>query len=268
MRLTPVLGLLTAALIATPLQSQVAPLNAEGMTFGHVHVNVADVEPHKQLWAEHFGAEIFERGPLTVAKFPSMILIFSEREPMGSSQETVMDHFGFKVRDIEPMLERWRAAGLEVQSEFTGAEGFPNAYLMAPDGIRVELQEDPMQEEEVTGYHVHWFAEDFEDTLDWYVDRFSVDRFQRGSIATTANAPGMNLSFGGTRTPRKASRGYAIDHIGFEFEDLEAAVAELEAQGVVFDSPIREIESIGLKITFFTDPSGVYVELTEGLVDY
>jgi predicted enzyme related to lactoylglutathione lyase len=179
--------------------------------------------------------------------------------------ETVMDHLGFKVRDIEPMLAKWREAGLEVQSEFTGAEGFPNAYIMAPDGVRIELQEDPAQEQEVIGYHVHWFTEDFEEILDWYIDVFGVERFQRGNIASTANVPGMNLSFGTSRTPRVGSRGYAIDHIGFEVEDLDAFAARLVEKGITLDVPPREVPSIGLKIAFLTDPSGVYIELTEGL---
>lgn len=246
----------------------VAPLNEDGMTFGHVHVNVSSIAQHREIWTRHFGAEFFQKGPLTVAKFPSMLVIFNEREPMGTSEETVMDHLGFKVRDIEPMIEAWEADGLEVQSVFTGAEGFTNAYFMTPDGVRIELQEDPQQVEAVAGYHVHWFTEGHEDLLDWYIANLGVDRFQRGTIATTANAPGMNLSFNGSRTERAPSRGYAIDHIGFEYADLDAAVARLEARGITMDSPVRYIESIGLKIAFFTDPSGVYVELTEGLVDY
>lgn len=264
--------LLSAALIALavaiPAHAQLAPLNAEGMTYGHVHLNVSDLDLHKQFWTEHFGGEVFEKGPLTVVKFPSMLLILSDRDPTGGSQESVMDHLGFKVRDIEPILQRWREAGYEVQSEFTGAEGYPNAYLMGPDSVRIELQEDPAQVEPVTGYHVHFFTEDYEELMAWYVEHFGVEPYQRGSIATTANAPGMNLSFGGTRTPRVATRGRSIDHIGFEFDDLEAAVARLEAKGVKFDVPLREIPSIGLKIAFLTDPSGVYVELTEGLTEY
>lgn len=248
--------------------AQVAPYNADGMTFGHVHLNVSDLEAHKALWVEHFGGEVVEKGALTAIKWPDMILILSEREPTAGSMSTVMDHFGFKVRDIEPFLESWRDAGLEVQAEFTGAEGFPNAYLMAPDSVRVELQEDPELPNEVEGYHVHWFTPEYREVLDWYIDVFGAERFQRGSIETTANVPGQNLSFGDSDEPQLPTRGTAIDHIGFEFEDLEAFVEELRAKGIELDVPVREIPSIGLKIAFLTDPSGVYVELTEGLDEY
>lgn len=265
--LVPALLVLALSLPNTA-HAQLAPLNDQGMTYGHVHLNVSDVDQHAQLYADQFGGEVYQRGPLTVVRFPSMILLLSERAPTGGSQESVLDHFGFKVRDIEPVLERWRAAGLEVQSEFTGAEGFPNAYLMAPDSVRIELQEDPEMEDEVAGYHVHFFTEGYEDLMAWYVENFGVEPFQRGTIPTTANAPGMNLSFGGTRTERVPTRGRSIDHIGFEFADLDAAVRKLEANGVHIDSPVREIPSLGLKIAFLTDPAGTYVELTEGLIDY
>jgi len=39
-------------------------------------------------------------------------------------------------------------------------------------------------------------------------------------------------------------------------------------KGVKFDVPYREVPSIGLKIAFFTDPQGVYIELTEGYDKY
>ena len=258
------------ALAALPVSAQLAPTNANGLTYGHVHLNVADAAFHREFWVEHFGGEAFDRGIISGVKYPGMILVFSERAPTAGSQGSVMDHFGFKVRDIEPMLVKWREAGYEVQSEFTGAEGHPNAYLMAPDSVRIELQEDPNQEEEVIAYHIHFFTPEYESLLAWYVDVFGLEPFQRGSIATTANAPGMNLSFGNSQggTPRAATRGRAIDHIGFEVADLDAFAAALQAKGITFDSPPREVASIGLKIAFLTDPSGVYIELTEGFDDY
>ena len=108
--------------VAVPAHAQLAAPDAAGMTFGHVHLNVSDLELHKDLWAEHFGSVLIERGPLTVLKFPGMLVALRERPPTGGSQGTVMDHFGFKVQDIQAILTKWRAAGYEVQSEFTGAE--------------------------------------------------------------------------------------------------------------------------------------------------
>ncbi len=250
------------------LAGQLAPPNAAGMTYGHVHLNVASIDEHQAFWAEFFEGTPVQRGSLRGVLFPRLLLLLSEREPTGPSQGTVMDHFGFKVRDIESVLERWRAAGYEVQSEFTGAEGHPNAYMVGPDGVRIELQEDPEMTEEVAGYHIHFFTPGHEELMAWYVDVFGLEPFERGTIPTTANAPGMNLSFNAAASERESTRGRAIDHIGFEFTDLAAFVRTLEARGIELDSPVRDLPQLGLRIAFLTDPSGVYIELTEGLLGF
>ncbi len=117
----------------------------------------------------------------------------------------------------------------------------------------------------MTGYHTHFWSGQYRELMDWYVDTFGATPRQRGSIETTADVPGMNLSFANCRSECVPTRGRAIDHIGFEVDDLDAFAEMLEARGVELEFPPRYIESIALKIAFFTDPSGVRVELTEGL---
>ncbi len=260
--------ILVLALLTLPAQAQLAPPNEAGVTFGHVHLNVADLELHKKLWVEHFDGILVQKGPLTTVKFPGFVLVFTQREPTGGSPGTVMDHFGFKVRDIKSITAAWRAAGYEVQAEFTGAEGTANANLLAPDGVRVELQEDPSLSQKVIGYHVHFWTSHYRDLLEWYVEVFSAVQRQRGSIATTADVPGMNLSFGDCPTECGPTRGRAIDHIGFEVDDLDAFAQALQERGIELEFSPRTIDSIELKIAFFTDPAGVRVELTEGLDRY
>ena len=257
-----------ALLLALPAQAQLAPANAAGVTFAHVHLNVSDVDAHTKIWVEQFGGVAVQKGFLRTVKFPNMLVVFTEQAPTGGSQGTVMDHFGFKVRNLAEILASWRAAGLEVQSEFTGAEGYPNAYVVAPDGVRFELQEDPQLPMKAAGYHIHFFAPEYLELLDWYVDIFGGAQAARGSIESTVNVPGQNLSFATSRTQREPTRGRAIDHIGFEVDDLQAFTEMLEARGITLDRPYTDVASIELKIAFFTDPSGVFIELTEGFDEY
>jgi catechol 2,3-dioxygenase-like lactoylglutathione lyase family enzyme len=263
-----VLTAVLALLVAAPAHAQLAPPNAAGLTYGHVHLNVADIELHKKLWVEHFDGVVVQKGPLTAIKLPNMLIALTKAVPTGPSQGTVMDHFGFKVRSVPEILEKWRAAGYEVQSEFTGAEGFPNAYLLGPDGLRIELQEDKTLTVKAAPNHIHFWSADYVKLLDWYIDTFSLTRRKRGTIETTADAPGLNLSFQNARTPTVPTKGRTIDHIGFEVKNLEAFCKQLEVQGVKFDIPYRDVPSVGLKVAFFTDPSGVYIELTEGYDKY
>ncbi|MBN4048080.1 VOC family protein [bacterium AH-315-O15] len=260
-----VVALLT---LVTPAYAQLAVPNDAGLTYGHVHLNVSDMELHKQLWVEHFGGVVTQKGPHVAVRLPGFLVALSDREPTGPSQGSIMDHFGFKVRSIAKFLAKWRAAGYEVDSEFTGAEGQLNAYVTMPDGVRVELQEDQMLPVEIAGYHIHFFTPEYEELLDWYLDVFGLELRPRGRIQTTTNVPGMNMSFGDTSGEHAPSRGRAIDHIGFELDDLEAFCEQLKAKGIAFNVESQEIDSIELKIAFLTDPAGTYIELTEGYDAY
>jgi catechol 2,3-dioxygenase-like lactoylglutathione lyase family enzyme len=263
--------LLTLAALALsfawPAEAQLAKPNAMGVAYGHVHLSVKDIEVHKKIWVEQFGGTVVQKGPLTAVKLPGMLIAFRAAPPTAPSQGTVMDHFGFKVKNLAEFLKGWRAAGLEVGNEFKGSEGFPNAYVMAPDGVRVELQEDTSLQVKASAYHLHFLLNDFERLRDWYVDVFGASPRMRATVLS-ADVPGMNLSFATSKTPTIATKGTAIDHIGFEIANLAEFVKQLEAKGIKFDIPYREVPAIELKIAYITDPSGVYIELTEGYNKY
>ena len=257
-----------ACVLASPAFAQLATPNDAGLRFGHVHLNVSDIEVHKRLWVEHFGGEIVQRSSHTVVRLPGLFVALSARQPSGGSQGSGMDHFGFHVRNIAKFLAKWRAAGLPVMSEFTGAQGHPNAYVMLPDDIRVELQEEQWLPVEIAGNHIHFRAAEQEALLAWYLDIFGLEQRSRGSIQTTTNVPGMNLSFGGSSTPLAATRGRSIDHIGFELDDLEAFCKMLADRGIEFEVDFETVAPFGLKIAFLIDPAGVRIELTEGYDEY
>ncbi|MBS1817655.1 MAG: VOC family protein [Acidobacteria bacterium] len=254
--------------VVAPARAQLSPMNAAGVTYGHVHLNVSDVEVHKKLFVEMFGGTFVQKGPLMAVKFPNMLIALAQKAPTGPSQGTVMDHFGFKVRSMPEMLAAVRAAGYTVQQEFTGAEGFPNAYFLGPDGLRVEMQEDKTLPAKAIPNHIHFFTPQFESLLDWYTDTFALAKRNRGTIKTTADAGTVNLSFQNSREPVVGTKGRVIDHIGFELKDLAGFVKQLEAKGIKFDVAYRDVPSIGLKIAYITDPTGVYIELTQGYTEY
>jgi catechol 2,3-dioxygenase-like lactoylglutathione lyase family enzyme len=262
------LATLLAFSFALPADAQLAPPNAAGITYGHVHLSVKDIEVHKKLWVDHFGGVVVQKGTLTAVKLPGMLIAFRATAPTGPSEGTVMDHFGFKVRNLAEVLQAWRAAGYKVTQEFTGSEGFPNAYLIGPDDVKIELQEDKSLSVKASAYHIHFLTPEFAKLRDWYVDIFSAVPRKRGTIETTADVPGMNLSFATSKMPTVGTRGRSIDHIGFEVDNLEAFIKKLEAKGITLDVAYRQVPAIGLNIAYLTDPSGVYIELTEGYDQY
>lgn len=244
---------------------QLAPPNDAGITMGHVHLNVANVDVQKKLWVEHFGAVPLPKEGLNGVKLPGMLILFRQQAPSGASEGTVLDHFGLKVRNLAEVLQRWRAAGYKVQREFKGTEGFPNAYLIGPDDVKIELQEDTALPVQAISYHLHYILGDHVKLRDWYAETFSLVSRKRGDH-DTADVPGMNLTFSTSKTPPTlGTKGRTVDHVGFEVRNLEAFCKQLEARGVKLDVPYRKMPERGLAIAFFTDPSGVYIELTEGL---
>ncbi|MBN4053601.1 VOC family protein [Haliea sp. AH-315-K21] len=260
-------------LLSPSALAQLASPDETGLAYGHVHLNVPNIEEHLEIWLEHFDGDLITIGSSRAVKFPNFILMLNEQAPSLSSIETAMHHFGFKLRNIGKFIDKWEAAGFEMGPIFTGAEGYINAYVTLPGGVEVELQEDQSLYKEFTGYHIHYSTEGYEELLAWYIEVFNLEAQARGTIQSATNVPGMNLSYGqlGARPfelgegPFAGTDGTAIDHVGFEIVNLEAFCRELEAKGIVFDQAYQWIDALGFASASFTDPGGVKVELTEGL---
>ena len=85
-----IIAIILFCLLTPTVFAQLASPNDNGVTFGHVHLNVSDIEEHKRIWIEHFNGTIVERGPLTVAKLPNMMVALTEQAPTMGSRDTVM----------------------------------------------------------------------------------------------------------------------------------------------------------------------------------
>ena len=262
-----ILALAAISALLPSAHAQLAPPNEAGVSMGHVHLNVTDVDAQKKFWTEYFGAVPLKKEGLQGVKVPGMLILFRQQAPTGGSENTMMDHFGFKVPSTSEALKRFRAGGIQVQSEFKGTEGFPNAYVIGPDDVKIELQEDTSLTVPAVAYHLHYMNApgDQIKLMNWYAQTFGAAVKKRGQH-DAADIPGMNLTFGVTRKPPTTpTKGRSVDHVGFEVKNLEAFCKELEASGIKFDSPYRKIPRAGIAVAFLTDPFGTYIELTEGL---
>ncbi len=256
-----------AAILLARAQAQLAVPNEAGVSMGHVHLNVQDIDAQKKFWTEQFQAAPLAREGLQGVKIPGMLILFRKQASTGPSEGTMMDHFGLKVPSLAEALKRCRAAGIKVQREFKGTEGFPNAYIIGPDDVKIELQQDTELTVPAMAYHLHFInaSGDQIKLRDWYAKTFSATVKKRGEH-DAADVPGMNLTFGISRNPpTSGTKGRSIDHIGFEVKNLEAFCKKLEADGIKLDVAYRKVPAAGITIAYLTDPFGTYVELTEGL---
>jgi len=254
---------LTSAIILLCLVSsawaQLPAPNAAGVGMGHYHLNVRDPEAHRVFWTTLGGMPV-KLGAMEAIKFPDVLVLYRKAEPTGGTEGSVIGHIGFRVKDLHASLEKWRAAGLKI---IPGASPH-QAFVIAPDEIRIEMTEDASMDLPIANHHIHFYTNSVDDTKAWYVKMFGAQPGKRGPFEA-ADLPGVNLTFSLAPGPVAPTKGRALDHIGFEVKDLEAFCKKLEAAGVKFDMPYRKIPSLGLSIAFLTDPRGTYIELTEGL---
>lgn len=225
---------------------------------GHLHLNVRDPAAHRAFWIT-LGGKPVKFGSMEVILFPDVLVLFQKAEPTGGTDGSVVGHVGFRVKDLHASLDKWRAAGLKI---LPGASPH-QAYVIAPDEIKVEITEDASMEVPIANHHIHFYTASVDETKAWYVKMFGAKPGKRGPFEA-ADLPGVNLTFSQATGPVAGTKGRALDHIGFEVKDLEAFCKKLEAAGVKFDVPYRKIPSLDLAIAFLTDPWGTYIELTEG----
>ncbi len=234
--------------------AQLPPFNASGVTMGHVHLLVPDPAVHTKLWVDLFGAQIGHAGPLELVKIPGIVVLINKTQPGAIPGEPTFDHFALVVKDLAAIRQKCAAANIQIP------EG--KALAAFPDGIKIEFIEDKNLAVPVAFHHFHLFVNDAEAIRNWYMKTFGGVDFPAG-----ANFPGGKILVTAQSTPaRVPSKGHPLDHISFDVKDLQEFCKKLEAQGTKLDMQIIDAtKTIGLKVTFVTDPAGTRIELTEGL---
>jgi catechol 2,3-dioxygenase-like lactoylglutathione lyase family enzyme len=200
-----------------------------------------------------------------------------ERKPTGGTKGTIVNHIGLQVKDIEPVVEKLRSAGIPIvtQTEFTSYKAESDiayvesqdtyvAFVMGPDKTKIELMQKPELEVPIANHHVHFNTPEVDKMKAWYVEMFGAAPGKRGTMEA-ADLAGVNLTFSPSEKPVVGTQGRAIDHIGFEVENLESFCKKLEEKGVTFRLFYRTIPEWNVSLAFIIDPWGTYIELTEGL---
>lgn len=247
------------------------------VSMGHVHFNVTDINAHKRFWIDLLGATQIRLGDMDVLKLPNLLIFLRERKPTGGTKGTIVNHIGLQVKDIEPVVEKLRSAGIPIvtQTELTSYQAESDiayiesqdtyiAFVMGPDKTKVELMQNPELEVPIANHHVHFFTPEVDEMKAWYVKMFGAAPGKRGTMEA-ADLPGVNLTFSPSEKPVVGTQGRAIDHIGFEVANLESFCKKLEEMGVTFRLFYRTIPEWNVSLAFIIDPWGTYIELTEGL---
>ncbi|HZP16959.1 MAG TPA: VOC family protein [Terriglobales bacterium] len=249
-------------LAVLPGAAQLAPKNSAGVSAGHVHLTVQDPDKAKDLFVA-IGGKATAKGRLQLVEFPGVFIAFRKADPTGGSIGSVVNHIGFLVKNIQETAAKFKAAGGTVEP----GTGPTQNWFMTPDGARLEINERPSQAEPIVFDHIHFFSPDAKAGEEWYSKFFgALDTGKNDPRFEEAKVPGVLLRFNKDKSQAgEATKGRAIDHIGFDVANLHEVCQRLQAAGIQLASPERNIPPTNLNIAFVVDPWGTNIEITEHL---
>jgi len=259
--------LLASTLTAGPAAAQSAPFNQVGVTMGHWHIASKDVEANKKLFLA-MGGKLYMPGGNPLIMFPGLFinLNLGTEKGDGATVGSVVNHVGFIVDNVQQRVAQWKAAGVTVLPGGVLPDGknrLDQAYVVTPDGVRMEILEDKTQKMPIRNEHVHLSLTDSEipKAQAWYAKTFGGKPGTRND-APIVDLPGVQIRFAKADTKQAPTRGRVLDHIGFDVKDHAAFVKKLEAEGIKLDEPVRKSPT-GSTITYITDPWGTRIEIVQ-----
>lgn len=251
-----VLALVTLA--AVPTFAQLAAPNDLGVSAGHVHLAVRDIAAQQKFFGLLGGKQV-QNGALQLIQFPGIFINLRQDMPVAGTEGSVINHFGFHVKNLPATLETLKPLGLKVEQRNP-----QQAFVTGPDDVRVELLEDAKLSMPIEMHHIHMIVLTAADVQAWYGKVFGAVPGKRGTF-DTATIPGAEIAMTTQQVLLAPTKGRSLDHIGFEVKSLDATLKRLDSMGIkIADGP--KLGANGTtKIAFFYDPWGTYIEVHEGI---
>ena len=280
--LSTVLALAFSSFFPGAARAQVLT-GSEPVVYGHHHLNTTNMEAQKKFYVEALGGKLMKIGAnqQEVIAFPGVLMFFRPMQaPTGGTIGTTVNHIGFSVPDLRPLVAKIKANGfkmittdsvaatVKVTDDIAAASATTNiAYALGPEDTKVEFVEVKTQTAPIQLHHLHFFGQQNTEMQAWYAKTFGAKALppNPGSAFVQDQLPGLFLNFTPSPAPTVGTTGRALDHIGFEIKNLEAFTKKLEADGIKLDRPYTKVAALGIAIAFIKDPWGTNIELTEGL---
>lgn len=127
-------GLTEDAGLATPVASD------------EMLMKVSSIADASAWYAKWFGAKIVKQGNDTIAQIPGFNIRFAEtKEAVAATQGRALDHIGFEVRNLEALMTKMSAEGVNVTAPYRQFAQLPPltslGFVVDPWGTRIELNE-------------------------------------------------------------------------------------------------------------------------------
>ena len=218
---TLIAGLWLALMLAIGTAfAQQAPFNETGVTMGHWHLVSQDVGANKKS-SSQWAANWSRRGTAG-ASVPGRP---SQSEPRRrTAGERRHSRVGDQPRRLhrqqrQEQVAKWRAAGVQVLPGNNNR--LDQAFVVTPDGVRIEILEDKNQAVSDPAWARALLRDGSRDPEEqaWYAKTFGGKPGTRNN-APVVDVPGGQLRFARADTPQAPTRGRVLDHIGFDVKDL------------------------------------------------
>ena len=142
---TVIAGLFVASMLAAgTANAQYAPFNDAGVTMGHWHLISKDVEANKKTVRRPWAASC-TMANATLMMFPGVDinLTLGNEKGDGGTRGSVVNHVGFIVDNVQERVAAVEGRGRGVLPGNNGR--LDQAFVVTPDGVRIEILEDKTQ---------------------------------------------------------------------------------------------------------------------------
>ena len=240
--------------------AQLASPNKAGVSMGHLHYVVRDVDANKRFWVALGGTPIDKGGDVWV-KFPDVLITLTKGESTGGTEGSIVNHVAFRVQSLTTV----EAVGLKVArlANFPGV-----ASTMSPEGERIELFEnaalnltftqdagyqDAVAERHnrplaipVAFHHIHLYlpAGKVAEAKAWYTKMFGGIPGKRSNY-DAVDLPGLAM----VSIPDGSGRKAVIEQTGL--------VRIIDARGRLLPEPFLNIQSKLVHLEPFFDEQGL-----------
>ncbi len=110
------LGLLFAPAVA---RAQILVAGEGPVVYGHHHLNTTNMAAQKKFYADTLGGTVVKIGSgerqQEIIQFPNVLIFFRPMQaPTGGSIGTTVNHIGFSVPDLKPVVAKIKANGFQM----------------------------------------------------------------------------------------------------------------------------------------------------------
>lgn len=265
--------------------------------FHHVHLNTTDPAAAINFYTSKFDCEKGRFAGLMDAVWAqkSWLLFNKVSTPPPWELTSAIWHMGWGAEDMKATYQKQLDSGtkfftpLSDISDLAGVKGFYYAYVDAPDHALIELNTAAHHH----FGHLHLFSEDPVSAGEWYMKYLGAVRrgnpsnppsreprlykgFQVGP-AMSLMADNVNIIIFPVQLSKQSypdqwknvqamtpTKGRAIDHIGFSFDNLPEALERMRKDGVKVTDEIKTVAGGKIKYAFVEGPDKIRIELVEG----